>query len=777
MKRSASDMYEGGKTADDEGVDGAGNESSMSGLLMANKLLYHFPHDFSVVTNATKKESLFAQRQYQDGETMMCTVMTGSDFVDPLRSYISFDVDARLTGPGYWWEHSHTGFGANNTACNFIKSIVVKSRSGDELMRTNNFNVLAAHKQLYCYDKGWWDTVGSQLTQVQQTSVTDYQLKKSGRQTDYSNLLTKINDNGTLTVDERQVLIDRTKEKTWVTGKHRVNIPLYCLGGIFATDKLLPQNLCAGMIVSITLADARDVYVWHSQNDRQGNNFDAVSDDTAGSLRLSTATNDSETEISGDEFKTFAGNTPTQFTVSLESVINDPAGTQATVFSLLDAGFADTTYQASKGDAIVLRDATGAVQRCARITDVNGLEFKDGSGVDRIKHTYQIAPINTLGAFFFPRGNTQLTNLSLYFVDWNAFVSNNLAAAIDITGNLRPQTGAIDPTPEEERQMRFAKTRQDLIRQKAWGFDSSGNPYTFPSLVSDGDCDTTTNVFSNTSFKAGYTVTVPRLILHCNQLTDATQRAVNATSAHNGLEIVYYDYENTQAPDTALEAHIEVKKAVSRAMKAIAVIRPKATSDTNASTCLKAHTNTMACLPFNVKEYQWQLGSLYYPHQRIEGKNAGHDGIPFTSGMAYNETLDCFSGFAPKRTYSNVSFREFQGLTVGTKSHEGDGRADEDTFGPFRNVPSISNLYGQNRKVQWQDPTYRGNGVIAQTLERSGIFELSGLPINNSRVLSLHMTLDPSDIQDPEADKCHVDIFLKYVKVARVFMQMVEVES
>lgn len=774
MKRSASDMYEGGKTADDEGVDGAGNESSMSGLLMANKLLYHFPHDFSVVTNATKKESLFAQRQYQDGETMMCTVMTGSDFVDPLRSYISFDVDAQLTGPGYWWEHSHAGYGANNTACNFIKSIVVKSRSGDELMRTNNFNVLAAHKQLYCYDKGWWDTVGSQLTQIQQTSVTSEQLKKSGRQSDFAwPTLQTVGDNGVLSSAQKTLLGTRTEPKTWVTGKHRVNIPLYCLGGIFATDKLLPQNLCAGMIVSITLADARDVYVWHSQNDRQGaTGASDLESDLAAVVRMSIATNTAETNVrTSAAFLSPGGNAPASY-----EVVRQADGTVQ--FRLKDSGANLTKGEGvAENDAFVVRSSTGTPLHLATVESVS--RVVDGDGKETGAVAYEVVPVPAAGSLFWTNDTTSgiaAGGTEVFLVRFGD-IANLLRNLTDAENKLRVVTGAIDPTPEEERQMRFAKTRQDLIRQRAWGFDSAGEPYEHKSDAADGVADTTTEVFKNSSFKAGYTITVPRLILHCNQLTDATQRAVNATSAHNGLEIVYYDYENTQAPDTALEAHIEVKKAVSRAMKAIAVIRPKATSDTNASTCLKTHTNTMACLPFNVKEYQWQLGALYYPHQRIEGKNAGHDGVPFTSGMAYNETLDCFSGYAPKRTYSTVSFREFQGLTVGHKSTDGDGRSDPNGVGPFRHTPSISNLFGQNRKVQWQDPTYRGSGVIAQTLERSGIFELSGLPINNSRVLSLHMTMDPSDIQDPEANSYHVDIFLKYVKVARVFMQMVEVES
>ena len=293
------------------------------------------------------------------------------------------------------------------------------------------------------------------------------------------------------------------------------------------------------------------------------------------------------------------------------------------------------------------------------------------------------------------------------------------------------------------------------------------------STTDDAKREATATVFASTAFTAQYDIYVPRIICHCNQLTDSAQRAINATSAHNGLEIVYYDFENTQAPAQGRDIHIEVKKAVSRAMKAIAIVRPDELAGTNTNTCTKTHTNTFACQPWNVKDYQWQLGALYFPHQRIEGQGDGNDGLPFTAGMAYSEALDCFAGYAPKRNYCSVEYKEFTGVTVDKGSKAG---TLPQTLRLKASEPS-SGLTGVARKILTQDPSYRCNGVIAQSLERSGIFELSGLPINNSRVLVLHATFDNSDIADPESNKVQVDIFLKYVKVARVFMQMVEVES
>jgi hypothetical protein len=251
---------------------------------------------------------------------------------------------------------------------------------------------------------------------------------------------------------------------------------------------------------------------------------------------------------------------------------------------------------------------------------------------------------------------------------------------------------------------------------------------------------------------------------------------VNATSAHNGLEIVYYDFENTQAPASGAECHVEVKKAVSRAMKAIAVVRPADLASTNTPTAVKVHTNTFAALPWNVKDYQWQLGALYFPHQRVEGKGNDSDGLPFTASIAYNEALDCFSGFAPKRNYCNVEYDEYVGTAVDQTSKLllGAGGA----FAQGQSSTGVAKpAHNTQRLLLQQDPGYRCHGVIAQSLERSGIFELSGLPINNSRVLVLHATFDSKPPKDISGQNNNIDIFLKYVKIARVFMQMVEVES
>lgn len=782
-----------GPGGDDDGeVSGSGAESAMSGLLMANKLLYHMPHDYSVIVHQTKKESLFAQRQYRDGETMMCTIMTGADYVDPLRSYISFEMEARLTGFGKWWEHSRVGFGANNTACNFIRSIVVKSRSGDELMRTNNFNVLAAHRMLYVYNEGWWKTVGSTLSRTMETACDTQTLAALGRTTTDSSWPALLNRD---TATDLAKLNSRLDKKTWVTGTHRINIPLYCLGGIFATDKLLPANLMSGLVVAITLADAKDVFVWHAPKPTRSliqeidigqtipetkNQWHQAEEDVK-SLGLvigdgTTAVSHYETlvpEQKEEKIDVADSKLRPHYLVGLG--IATLSGTNASRCANIESAL-------SVGDILIERNATGTIVWAGEIVsfgnDTSAVtttpDAKIYKGYALIKPANARLPLpgRITATAITARGTTanQLTvirrgKLNLYNNAKDGFYSE-LAS-----------TGA---STCENRQMKDAMNRNELIATHSWGFDAEGKPVK-PTAWTDSAIKTNalTKVFEagNTHFETQYNVYVPRVICLCNQLTDAAQRAVNATSAHNGLEIVYYDFENTQAPAEKDEVHIEVKKAVSRAMKAIAVVRPTDTSGTNATTAVKVHTNTFACQPWNVKDYQWQLGALYFPHQRIEGKGSPGDGLAYTASMGYYEALDAFSGLAPKRNYCNVDFDEFTGLAVDQSSKRSLGTTQLFLPQSATGLPLASSGAAASRQVTHQDPCYRGHGIIAQTLERSGIFEMSGYPINNSRVLVLHAAFDGANTDDTANQTRNIDIFLKYIKIARVFMQMVEVES
>jgi hypothetical protein len=66
-----------------------------------------------------------------------------------------------------------------------------------------------------------------------------------------------------------------------------------------------------------------------------------------------------------------------------------------------------------------------------------------------------------------------------------------------------------------------------------------------------------------------------------------------------------------------------------------------------------------------------------------------------------------------------------------------------------------------------------GAQCVACTLERSTMFDLSGIPINNSRVLALRGTY----VNPTVGGAATQIVFLKYVRLARIFLINAEVEQ
>lgn len=220
-----------------------------------------------------------------------------------------------------------------------------------------------------------------------------------------------------------------------------------------------------------------------------------------------------------------------------------------------------------------------------------------------------------------------------------------------------------------------------------------------------------------------YVVNNPQFRLKSVQLTDSLQRTLNEQSSVNGLEIVYPDYETTTAtiPPGGSGAHVEVRKACSRALRATARLRT-VTTTLNAEWLVNSFESQLFGAAA-VKALQWQLGSLYFPHQALNSAQ--------NPSYAYAWALSQFQCLQPKDVHT--------------------------TF------PTVSR---ENYKVT--DQTW------AVCLERSTLFNLSGMPINNSRVLALNMD---SAGANGATQQTNITLFLKYVKLARVFLLNIEVEQ
>ena len=343
---------------------------------------------------------------------------------------------------------------------------------------------------------------------------------------------------------------------------------------------------------------------------------------------------------------------------------------------------------------------------------------------------------------------------------------------------------------------------------------------------------------------SGYTVVKPVFNMCSVQLSDAVQRALNELSAVNGLEIVYCDYEKTEAhlgsqSNSSTSAYIEVRKSCSRALKAYARVydtsREKTTDD-----CFRGDD-------FPILEYQWQLGSLYFPNQSVKTEVETCNSAYSVAPLAYTYFLDAIDKYHPQSRSAYGPYCTTD--DVRTKKM----LKHADIFGPYENTHRQPNslLEGIGTNIYYWDPetqqveldatpnighranyleaaykdstdmhfgeigTYaRDQHVIGVSLERSTLFNLAGVPVNNSRVLALRMRLwqptpgnsiksviqqqlDHVDnrlafrtvkVGESEEDGGPVEgatqvargrkcfIYLKFVKLARVFLNNVEVE-
>lgn len=270
----------------------------------------------------------------------------------------------------------------------------------------------------------------------------------------------------------------------------------------------------------------------------------------------------------------------------------------------------------------------------------------------------------------------------------------------------------------------------------------------------------------------GYTITNPYVSMRSVQLTDGTQRALNEMSAVNGLEIVYCDYERTETllALTATSSNVEVRKAASRALKAFMSVRKIPTT--------AGLADSFRSEPWDYVQWQWQLGSLYFPQQPVKSYNSVvANGIP----ESYQHTLVAFNTYkgdqprcsaCPMRnkvkhleqntfelianTYADAQLPKGKNYTaVGTSSW----------------AEPANGRIGLAASVVGRDGTFaNGRSTICCLLERSDLFNLTGVPINNARVLNAQATFGTGTARS-------VTIFLKYVRLARVFLNNVEVEQ
>lgn len=240
-----------------------------------------------------------------------------------------------------------------------------------------------------------------------------------------------------------------------------------------------------------------------------------------------------------------------------------------------------------------------------------------------------------------------------------------------------------------------------------------------------------------------YRLSDPMIVCDSYKLTDSVSRHLNQRAASEGLEIQFRTwFENTYTTASA-KLNIESKKAVSRAFGALfwSQVAPGTEGQPVPST--ETLDTCMSMDPWAITKYQWRAGSLYFPQQPVQTSSAFANQ---TAREAMHHTLNFFKKL---ETANNQA----ASLNISNYIRPIDA-----------NQPTRSDVT--------QDDTAYGNNypLLAVSLERSNVQDVSGIPLNNSRVLAFNATFES------DAER-YCRLYLSYLKIARVFMDNTEVEE
>jgi len=202
------------------------------------------------------------------------------------------------------------------------------------------------------------------------------------------------------------------------------------------------------------------------------------------------------------------------------------------------------------------------------------------------------------------------------------------------------------------------------------------------------------------------------LVLDSAQVYDSVQKQLleeQASVAGSGLQYTYSTYFNSFQDFPTSSVSYDIQQSASITEMVAATVRVAATVDTD-------NADSFTFLGNLVTNYQYRLGSEYFPQQAVNATVAGQTVEPYYHALtAFNSSPHQYEGYSSSGGGSNVEVADY----------------------------------------------YDKHGVYAQTLEKSASgLMLSGQPTNNSRLLNLSMT---------KTSVTHrINVMLKYIRVANI---------
>lgn len=211
-------------------------------------------------------------------------------------------------------------------------------------------------------------------------------------------------------------------------------------------------------------------------------------------------------------------------------------------------------------------------------------------------------------------------------------------------------------------------------------------------------------LFQKAGTVTGFTISDISIMCDTVDLADDTQKTLNMESSESGLEYTFPRIYTSTNTISSTAINIQVRKAVSQANIVSACLLTQ-------GDVLDVTKDSLKSEAWNVDSWQYRLGGLYFPHQAVTGASDGLE-----SYMISQQTFDK------------------------AKHH-----------------------YAEN-SVSLTDFITNGYGLLTASLEKDQSLNLSGLPINNSRVLELQATLASYSAS------IEAVVFLEYTAVARAWL-------
>lgn len=199
-----------------------------------------------------------------------------------------------------------------------------------------------------------------------------------------------------------------------------------------------------------------------------------------------------------------------------------------------------------------------------------------------------------------------------------------------------------------------------------------------------------------------YRITNATLFMMKHDLNDPTQSALMRNSASTGLEYTFPSYFCSPLTTTSQSVNEQVKKAVARATRVFCAIY------TTANQSLESVDSFQARPSSDLKNYQYRVGSTYFPNQIVS-----------------NDTEAWYLA--------------------------------EDTYDKIRDIKLASSA------VNLADYQTGGKFLVGTTLESESALNLSGVSLSNSNTLELRLEMNNSTEKN-------LYIFTEYTAVSKTFV-------